>query len=60
MTFDLISPFTPFLVVFFSALALGVAIVAGLAVATLVGNRRVRVARHESIPAYYRKLALGH
>ena len=60
MTFQLMPPFTPFVVVFFAAALLGAAIVAGLAVEALVRNHRLRVARQESIPTYYGRLANGH
>jgi len=61
MTFDL---FTPELTAYVYAL-LAVAVVAGVVAlgaltAFFVGNHRIRVARHESIPTYYGRLALAH
>ncbi|MFC5179314.1 hypothetical protein [Nocardioides taihuensis] len=60
MTFELMPPFMPFVVVFFAVALLGAAILTGLATAALVSNRRLRVARQESIPAYYGRMAHGH
>ena len=60
MTFELMPPFLPFVVVFFAVAALGTAIVAGLVVEALVRNRRVRVARQESVATYYGRLAHSH
>ena len=60
MTFELMPPFLPFVVVFFAVALLGAAILTGLAAAAVVSNRRVRVARHESIRTYYRRIAHGH
>ena len=59
MTFELMPPFMPFVVTFFAVALLGAAIVTGVAVTALVSNHRARVARHESIPTYYCRLALG-
>lgn len=60
MSFDLLPTITPFAITFL--VIAGVAIVAALAVMTdfVVGNRRTRVARHESIRTYYGRLALSH
>jgi len=59
MTYDL-SAVLPFFVV----VAL-LALVGSIASVTVVGqslarHHRTRVARHESIPTYYRRLALAH
>jgi hypothetical protein len=59
MLYDL-TGLVPFLVV----VAL-LALLGGIASATLLGqsvvrNHRARIARHESIPAYYRRLVLAH
>lgn len=50
-----------FLVILVAAVAAVAALllVAGLT-ETLVRNHRSRVARHESIPVYYRRLVLAH
>ena len=60
MTFDLLPSITPFAIAFITVA--GLAIVLALAVMTdvVVGNRRTRVARHESIRTYYGRLALSH
>ncbi|GEP39768.1 hypothetical protein NPS01_34310 [Nocardioides psychrotolerans] len=60
MTFDLLPSITPFAIAFLAVA--GLAIVLALAVMTdvVVGNRRTRVARHQSIRTYYGRLALSH
>jgi hypothetical protein len=59
MLFDL-TGFVPFAVVFtVVAVLAAVTSVAALAV-SLLGHRQVRVARHESVPTYYRRLVLAH
>lgn len=40
--------------------AIGVVLVGLVAGSSLVGHHHERVARHESIPVYYRQLAFNH
>jgi len=55
-----LADFTALLIVVIALGAIAVAAVATLATTFLVQNRRVRVARHEPIRAYYGHLILGH
>lgn len=48
------------LVVTLAAAALAVTVLAVVASRLVAGHRRRRLARLESIPTYYRHLALGH
>jgi hypothetical protein len=59
MLFDL-SAVAPFAVVFTVVAALAVVTAVAALVVTLRGHRRVRVARHETVPTYYRRLVLAH
>lgn len=60
MTFELLPSLTPWIV------ALAAIVVAGIALAVVgvtdfvTSNRRVRVARHETVRTYYGRLALHH
>jgi hypothetical protein len=45
---------------FFVVAALGAALAAGAVAELLWSNHRTRIARHQSVPAYYRGLATGH
>jgi hypothetical protein len=59
MVYDL-SALTPFFLVFaLVAVAAGIVSVTVLA-QSVVTHHRARVARHESIPTYYRGLVLAH
>ena len=60
MSFELLPTVTPWVVAILAVAVLGVALLVGGLATGLLRNRRVRVARHESIPAYYGRLALGH
>jgi len=59
MTFEL-PTMMPLLIVLLVGAALTAASLITLAAAFLVQNRKVRVARHEPIRAYYGHLILGH
>ncbi len=50
----------PWLVGFFVLAAVAGLLSVGALGSFVLTNRRVRVARHESIPAYYRALAFSH
>lgn len=50
----------PFFVGFVIALAVGALLLAGVVGTGLARNRKVRLDRHESIPAYYRGMLLSH
>lgn len=60
MSFELLPTITPWLVGFAAVVLLGVALAIVAITDLVVSNRRVRVARHESVRAYYGRLALGH
>ena len=45
---------------FFVVAALGVALATGAVVELLWSSRRTRIARHESVPTYYRGLVASH
>ena len=60
MTFELLPTVTPFVVAFLSVAALAVALSVAVVATFVLGNRRTRVARHESIRTYYGRLALSH
>ena len=59
MSFDLID-ITPFVIGFFVMAGLTTLLAVGSGVEFLASNRKVRVARHESIPAYYGSLLGAH
>ncbi|MEP9364180.1 hypothetical protein ABLE68_14535 [Nocardioides sp. CN2-186] len=56
-----ITPLGSFMIIAFLVLGTVAAIVsAGVLVQFVASNRKVRLARHESIPTYYRGLAATH
>lgn len=59
MLYDL-SAVLPFFVVFAVLAVVGVAVSVLVTAQVLAEHRRVRVARHQSIPTYYRRLVLAH
>lgn len=60
MSFELIPTLTPWLYAYV-ALAVLTLVVAVAAISdVVVSNRRTRVARHESMRTYYRRLAFSH
>ena len=59
MLYDLSAAVPFFVVVALLALAGGIASVTVLS-QSVVRNHRTRLARHESIPTYYRRLVLSH
>lgn len=59
MSFELIN-ITPFVIGFFVMAGLTTLLAVGSGVEFLASNRKVRVARHESIPAYYGSLLGAH
>jgi hypothetical protein len=59
MLFDL-SGLVTFVAVFTVIAALAAVTSVAALVVSLRGHRRVRVARHETVPAYYRRLVLAH
>lgn len=50
----------PYFVGFVIALTVGALLVAGVVGSGLARNRKIRLDRHESVPAYYRGLLLSH
>lgn len=60
MSFELLPTVTPFVVGFLVVAGLAVLLAVAATTDFLVSNRRVRVARHESIRTYYGRLALSH
>ncbi|MEZ5093789.1 hypothetical protein [Nocardioides sp.] len=60
MVIDLLPGLTWVLIALFSIAALTAALTVGVVVSDLLRHRATRVARHESIPAYYRHLVLAH
>ncbi len=59
MTFDLIN-LAPYAIGFLVIAALSVLLALGIGAEFLLTNRKVRVARQESIPAYYGQLLGAH
>ena len=59
MLYDL-SGFVPFFVVFAVIAAVGVLASLGVLADAVVRHHRTRVASHQSIPTYYRRLVLAH
>lgn len=59
MSFELIN-ITPFVIGFFVTAGLTTLLAVGSGVEFFASNRQVRVARHESIPAYYGNLLCAH
>lgn len=57
---DLYTGLTGFAVVFVVLAGTASVVALGVVGEFLVRNRRVRLARHQSIPVYYRGLALSH
>jgi hypothetical protein len=57
---DLYTGLTVFAVVFVVIAAVASVVALGVVGEFLARNRRTRLARHQSIPAYYRGLALHH
>jgi hypothetical protein len=61
MTFELLPSVTPWVIAFVVVAALAATLTLGVLAESLVRNRRVRVARHESVRSYYTgRLALHH
>lgn len=50
----------PFFVGFIIVLSIAAVLLVGVLATATVRNRRVRLARHESIPTYYRGVLLSH
>lgn len=59
MLYDL-SATVPFVVAFVLLAVLGVAVSAVVVARELAVHHRTRLARHQSIPTYYRRLVLAH
>lgn len=59
MTYDLTNIFTA-AIVFVAIAGLAVLLAVGTGAEFLASNRKVRVARHESIPTYYSNLLGAH
>lgn len=59
MMFDL-SGLVPFAIVFLVIAALTALASVAVLASSLTTHHRVRVARHQSIPTYYRRLVLAH
>jgi len=59
MSFELIN-ITPFVIGFFVTAGLTTLLAVGAGVEFFASNHKVRVARHESIPAYYGNLLGAH
>ena len=59
MSFELID-ITPFITAFFVTAGLAALLAIGSGVEFFASNRKVRVARHQSIPAYYGNLLGAH
>ena len=59
MVYDL-SGLVPFIVVFAVLATVGALVSLGVLTDTVVRHHRTRVARHQSIPTYYRRLVLAH
>ena len=59
MVIDLLPGLTWMLVVLFSIAGLTLALAVGALASDLVRHRSLRVARHQSIPTYYRHLVLA-
>ena len=57
---DLYTGLTSFAVVFVVLAAVAAVVAIGLIGEFVVRNRRVRLARHQSVRSYYRGLALPH
>lgn len=57
---DLYTGLTAFAVVFVALAAVAAVVALGLIGEFVVSNRRVRLARHQSVRAYYGGLALHH
>jgi hypothetical protein len=60
MTFQLLPDIAPFITAFFAVVAVVLVAVVAVAGEFFVVNRRVRVARAESIPTYYGQLHFAH
>ena len=60
MSFHLLSTVTPWLVAFAVIAVLGVSLAVGALTEGVLRNRRVRMARHQSVRTYYRGLVLSH
>lgn len=60
MTFELLSTLTPWLVGFAAVVVIGLALAVVGVTDFVASNRKVRVARHESIRTYYGRLTLSH
>ncbi|GEP36168.1 hypothetical protein NSZ01_39360 [Nocardioides szechwanensis] len=60
MTFELLSALTPWLVGFAAVVVIGLALAVVGVTDFVASNRKVRVARHESIRTYYGRLTLSH
>ena len=55
-----ISGFIPFIVVFAVLAGIGTIVSLGVLADAVVRHHRTRVASHQSIPTYYRRLVLAH
>jgi hypothetical protein len=60
MSFDLLPGLPAFMFVVYVVAALGVTLTVAALTVELVQHRGIRLARRESIPTYYRHLALAH
>ena len=62
MSFELLNPgvITAFATLVALAAVVGIALVIGGFVGTVLRHRPVRLARHESVPTYYRGLVHAH
>lgn len=60
MNFELLPSVTPWLVVLAVVAVAGILLAVSIVTGFLASNRKVRVARHESVRSYYGRLALSH
>lgn len=60
MSFELLPEMTYWFIGYVAIAAIALTVGLGAFGVTLAEYRKDRVARHESIPAYYRRLALSH
>ncbi len=60
MTYDLLPGLTYFLVALFAVAAVAVALSVAALASEIVRHRTARLARHQSVPTYYRHLVLAH
>ncbi|MGB0099693.1 MAG: hypothetical protein WBP61_05370 [Nocardioides sp.] len=57
---DLYTSLTPFILTFVAIAAIAAVVSVGVLAEFVVGNRRERLTRHQSIRTYYRGLTLAH